>query len=28
MVQEFSQHGLKTDHWITQVVPSGARVIG
>jgi homoserine kinase len=28
MVQEFSQHGLKSDHWITQVLPSGARVIG
>ena len=26
MVQEFSKHGLKTDHWITQVLPSGARV--
>jgi len=26
MVQQFSQHGLKTDHWITQVLPSGARV--
>jgi homoserine kinase len=27
MVQEFSQHGLKSDYWITQVQPSGARVI-
>jgi homoserine kinase len=27
MVREFAQHGLKTDHWITQVLPSGARVI-
>jgi homoserine kinase len=26
MVQEFSNHGLKSDHWITQVLPSGARV--
>jgi homoserine kinase len=28
MVQCFSQHGLKSDHWITSVVPSGARVTG
>ena len=27
MVQEFSQHGLQCDHWITQIVPSGARVV-
>ena len=28
MVQEFAQHGLKTDHWITAVTPTGgARVI-
>ncbi len=27
MVQQFSQHGLKCDHWITQVEPTGARVI-
>ena len=27
MVQEFARHGLKTDHWITQVAPIGARVI-
>jgi homoserine kinase len=26
MVQQFSQNGLKTDQWITQVLPSGARV--
>jgi homoserine kinase len=28
MVREFSHHGLKSDHWITPVLPSGARVIG
>jgi homoserine kinase len=28
MVQEFSQHGLQTDRWITQVQPTGARVTG
>jgi homoserine kinase len=27
MVLQFSQHGLKSDHWITQVLPSGARII-
>jgi hypothetical protein len=26
MVQQFLRHGLNSDHWITQVVPSGARV--
>ena len=28
MVQQFLQHGLQSDQWITQVVPSGARVTG
>ena len=29
MVAEFSRHGLKSDHWITSVAPTGgARVIG
>ena len=27
MVLEFAQHGLKADHWITSIVPSGARVL-
>jgi homoserine kinase len=27
MVQQFSQHGLECDHWITQVLPVGARVV-
>ena len=27
MVQQFSQHGLQCDDWITQIVPSGARVV-
>jgi homoserine kinase len=27
MVLEFSNHGLQTDHWITAVEPSGARVV-
>jgi len=27
MVLEFSKHGLKADHWITAVEPSGARVV-
>lgn len=27
MVQGFSHHGLEADHWITPVVPTGARVI-
>jgi homoserine kinase len=27
MVQEFSQHGLQADHWITPIAPTGARVI-
>jgi homoserine kinase len=28
MVREFAQHGLKADHWITSIAPTGARVIG
>jgi homoserine kinase len=28
MVQEFSHHGLKSDHWITPIAPTGARVVG
>jgi len=28
MVREFSHHGLEADHWITEVTPRGARVIG
>jgi len=27
MVQEFQRHGLKADHWITEIAPTGARVI-
>ena len=27
MVLEFSNHGLESDHWISPVVPTGARVI-
>lgn len=28
MVQEFQRHSLKADHWITEIAPKGARVIG
>ena len=28
MVQEFQRHSLKADHWITEIAPNGARVIG
>jgi homoserine kinase len=28
MVREFQSHGLKADHWITEIAPKGARVIG
>ncbi len=28
MVREFQRHGLKADHWITEVAPKGARVVG
>jgi homoserine kinase len=28
MVQEFAHHGLKSDHWITPIAPTGARVVG
>jgi homoserine kinase len=27
MVHEFEQHGLQSDHWVSSVVPTGARVI-
>jgi homoserine kinase len=27
MVLEFAQHGLKADHWITSIPPTGARVL-
>jgi homoserine kinase len=27
MVQEFQRHGLDADHWITEIAPTGARVI-
>jgi hypothetical protein len=26
-VQQFSDHGLEADHWITAIAPAGARVI-
>lgn len=28
MVGEFARHALKADHWITEVAPRGARVLG
>ena len=28
MVREFAAHGLEADHWITEVAPAGARVVG